>query len=153
MNVLCFCSLQAGWSCVHFRRRPSLLRQHVTAISLHPRSKSDGGSFMPIPSVYFDKKSLILDEDNFSRMYIFRLFCLITKRIQNKIIQKYEKFHTKLCMTVQMLKWTRFLSWFWFCSFGISDTIQTYEKTAIGFFLFIQKPRKYRQKRESFWHW
>ena len=60
MNVLCFCSLQAGWSCVHFRRRPSLLRQHVTAISLYPRSKSDGGSFMPIPSVYFDKKSPIL---------------------------------------------------------------------------------------------
>jgi hypothetical protein len=45
-------------------------------------------------------------------MHTSQLFCFLTKRIQNKIIQKYEKCHTKFCMTVQMLKRARLVSWF-----------------------------------------
>ena len=88
-----------------------------------PGSKSDWGSN---PSLFTWTIKAEVYEDNFSSMYTSQLFCFITKRIQNKIIQKYEKCHTKLCsMTVQMLKWARILSWFWFCSFGISYTIKT----------------------------
>ena len=120
-------------------------------IPISQTQKAIGGPILPYLHEQLKQKSTY--EYNFSSMYTSQLFCFITKQIQNKIIQKYEKCHTKLCLTVQMLKWARLLFWFWFCRFGISYTVKTYDKTtAIGFSLYIKKLRKYREKRESFWH-